>query len=423
MRKILITGGPVHAHLDDVKIVTNRFRGGLMASLAKELATRFDCHVTYLTSPGAEVPPGLDNIQVVRHQGFYDYEKLVAQLAPLHTDVVLGAAVANLIPKTPIKGKFPSHNYNEGDTVSIDFLVTPRVITQVKKVAPTVNLFGFKLLSGASHGELMNAAWHTLVSSKALAVIANDARDLQTVYGLTKEGGEHPMPRADLAQFLWTLMNEEFYRTVEERMGDPAEAQPALALLKSLIEQYRAKPGFFVETPDGMVFGTVATKAPNGGMWTTGRGKRELESQCYVRTIDDDAQAVYAEGKASLNAPLLLRLLDGHEGAVAVVHGHFQHPGLPTLPYATPGTARDSLRNVNASFNISNHGCFLLLDEKGEVIRDKNWPAGGVGVSHDGASGDKQLHELLGMSREEGAAGVPDSVVVRAAPDNQRGPA
>jgi phosphopantothenoylcysteine synthetase/decarboxylase len=34
--KILITGGPVHAYLDPVKIITNKFKGGLMAELDKE---------------------------------------------------------------------------------------------------------------------------------------------------------------------------------------------------------------------------------------------------------------------------------------------------------------------------------------------------------------------------------------------------
>ena len=38
MKKILITGGPVHGKLDDVKMITNRFKGGLIAKLADELA-------------------------------------------------------------------------------------------------------------------------------------------------------------------------------------------------------------------------------------------------------------------------------------------------------------------------------------------------------------------------------------------------
>ena len=33
--RILITGGPVHAKLDAVKIITNTFKGGLMAELGK----------------------------------------------------------------------------------------------------------------------------------------------------------------------------------------------------------------------------------------------------------------------------------------------------------------------------------------------------------------------------------------------------
>ena len=33
--KMLITGGPVHAYLDAVKIITNKFKGGLMAELGR----------------------------------------------------------------------------------------------------------------------------------------------------------------------------------------------------------------------------------------------------------------------------------------------------------------------------------------------------------------------------------------------------
>jgi hypothetical protein len=38
--RILITGGPVHAYLDAVKIITNKFKGGLMAELGKESRLR-----------------------------------------------------------------------------------------------------------------------------------------------------------------------------------------------------------------------------------------------------------------------------------------------------------------------------------------------------------------------------------------------
>ena len=43
--KILITGGPVHAKLDAVKFVTNRFKGGLIADLADNMSNH--AKVTY----------------------------------------------------------------------------------------------------------------------------------------------------------------------------------------------------------------------------------------------------------------------------------------------------------------------------------------------------------------------------------------
>ena len=36
-KTILITGGPVHAHIDAVKIVTNNFKGGRMAQFADDV--------------------------------------------------------------------------------------------------------------------------------------------------------------------------------------------------------------------------------------------------------------------------------------------------------------------------------------------------------------------------------------------------
>lgn len=370
MRRILITGGPVHAHLDAVKIVTNRFRGGLMAQLAQNLARDYDCQVVYLTAPGAVCPDETDNLMVMQHSGYFDYREKVLGLSQSATDVILGAAVANLVPANPWKGKFPSHDYNEGDIVSIDFMVTPRVIADVKRHAPNVNLFGFKLLAGASHEELMRAAWETLTSSRATAVVANDATDLQTKYVRTKEGAVHKMANADLAAFLWERMAEEHYRTVQVH-GSPFPDMKAYNQLGELLRRFnKERPDLFVTTPEGMVFGTAAVRDDQGGFWTTGRGKHELDERVRVGHVDHASKTVYAEGaKASLNAPLLDMVFRQLPQAQAIVHGHLQDSSLPTLAYAQPGTVQDSLREVVGSFNIAEHGCFYVLDETGAVLR------------------------------------------------------
>ena len=130
MKKILITGGPVHAYLDDVKIITNRFKGGLMVKLAGEFVKMAenlheekkvnrgddtaDVKVVYLCSKSAQQPwwdeflGGKDTpyIRCIHHNGIDDYMDKVVSLAPQMDAVVLGAAVANLVPKNKIKGKF-----------------------------------------------------------------------------------------------------------------------------------------------------------------------------------------------------------------------------------------------------------------------------------------------------------------------------
>ena len=68
MKKILVTGGPVHAHLDSVKIITNRFKGGLMAELADNLSGLTE--VTYLSPAklGSTLPKNQDKrINLIEH--------------------------------------------------------------------------------------------------------------------------------------------------------------------------------------------------------------------------------------------------------------------------------------------------------------------------------------------------------------------
>jgi len=65
--------------------------------------------------------------------------------------------------------------------------------------------------------------------------------------------------------------------------------------------------------------------------------------------------------KATLNAPLLVRVLRSSNAAV-VVHLHdTMDTGWPVYPYAPPGTVRDNNRSFDTeSFNIAHHGCVFV---------------------------------------------------------------
>jgi len=360
-KKILITGGPVHAYLDAVKIITNRFRGGLMCELAYGLVVH-GVEITYLTSRAGKVPEKTEGISVIFHDGIEDYKREVLRLAPEMDAVVLGAAVANLIPAEPFKGKFPSHNYKVGDRIPIDFTIAPRIIDMVKSVAPKTHLFGFKLLSGVSHEELIQAAYGVLLESKATAVFANDAETLLRKYAVTKERGVHPLEMGELPQWIVQMIKDEYYRT--ESTGSFLKTGDAYQKAVGLVDKYRDK---FVEVEGGLIFGTVAVRSGSGFV-TTSRGKNELSDFTYVRGVDHRGRVVHVSGKkATLNAPLLATIFEDMRVG-EIIHYHEQLPNLPTFPYAPPGTVRDSIREFGGSFNIAEHGCYLVFDKEGNQL-------------------------------------------------------
>lgn len=366
--RILITGGPVHAKLDAVKIITNKFKGGLMAELADQFKIQRgpNVDITYLTTKGSKLPC-VNNPTIVYHDGFVDYQEKVLYLAPDFDAVILGAAVANLIPLHPLEGKFPSHNYKPGDVIPIDFTIAPRVIDKVKAVAPKTHLFGFKLLSGVSHEELISAAYGVLLESKATAVFANDAKDLMTKYAVTKERGVHPMSIQDMVLFIRQCIQDTYYQT--KHIPDTVLMPPlGTGKFKVLAERFKNK---FKPTPEGYLFGTIAVLNSDGTFLTTGRGKNEMNDLATVLHVDHDKHTVTVQGerKATLNAPLLDWIFKNNPGVHSIIHYHEQCPSLvTTYQYAPPGTVRDSQREVVSSFNIEGHGVFFLLDKNNEAI-------------------------------------------------------
>ena len=398
-KKILVTGGPVGAKLDPIKIITNRFKGGRMAQLAAELSKEAD--VIFLctkdTVHPSEYCSSVFNTTVVYHNGFHDYMKKVCEISQKVDAVILGAAVANMIPvklytqsmglpgidkdthqisapvPLPLEDKFPSHNYKPGDSIFMEWTIAPRIIDMVKDHMPKHgHLFGFKLLSGQPHEELIRAAYEVLLESRATAVIANDPSvGLDTKHIVTKERGVHTIDSADLAKWILNVLEDEYYRTesVYSKIADAKSFDMSFFKLDKILDKYRDR---FIEVENGMKFGTAAWRVADGGFVTTGRGKRELDERAYVSEVDHKNHVVYIDEflKATLNAPLLDHIFNHHGNKVqGIVHLHEQIPGLPTYPWAPPGTVRDSLlRPCNSSFNIEGHGCFLLLDKEGNEI-------------------------------------------------------
>lgn len=368
MKRLLVTGGPVHAKLDDVKIITNRFKGGLIAELVNLFFKKYpdDVSIIYLCSKGSIIPKSNLKLRIVYHDGFWDYWKKVNEMSTNMDGVILGAAVSNLIPLQPFKGKFPSHNYKPGDIIPIDFTIAPRVIDEVKKINPRTHLFGFKLLSNVERKELVKAAYGVLLESKATAIFANDTRDLTFKIAVTKDRGQHDMTNEGIVDFVWKCLLDEYYSTIVT--DDKVECSESThEIFDNLYDVYKFD---FDKTEEGYVFGTIAVRDDKGFL-TTGRGKNELNDKVFVTEVNHDARIVRSvHKKPSLNSPLLSYIFNTNPNVKAIVHIHDHYENLHVCwDYAIPGTVEDSIRNVDKSFVINQHGSFLLLDEKLNVIK------------------------------------------------------
>jgi len=383
MKKILITGGPVYAHLDSVKIITNRFKGGRIAELAYKLAFRDKkIRVTYLCSCGSKQPKALTHplfgqVNIIYHTGFHDYYKKVLELAPKHDAVILGAAVCNLIPIKPWKKKFPSHNYKVGDRIPIDFTIAPRVIDEVKKVAPKTKLFGFKLLQGVKHKELIDAAYDIVLESGAVCVFANDADCLDRKFAVTKEKGViefRPECKDDIYRFILDCVNDKYYSTIEhDKDFDVGSFHCVRGIMLNLLNRYQNKfKGFYGR--EQYKFGTIAVRLSGTNFFlTTARGKKDMCEFSIVYGVDNSKRKVYATKKATLNAPLLHNIFKRNKDIKAIVHYHENgNDNIPHAPYAPSGTLRDSKgpgRDIYLNskdykaFEIEGHGTFELLTE------------------------------------------------------------
>lgn len=372
--RILVTGGPVHAKLDAVKIVTNRFKGGRMAALADALAV-LGHDVVYLCAQGSTEPL---RCGVRHHEGFDDYSRLVPLWATENDVVILGAAVANLIPRPTawsLEEKFPSHNYAPGDMVDIPFMVAPRVIDEVKKANPRCTLIGFKLLSNVSRDELTRAAYGTLREARADLVVANDTRNLNEKLLVTKERSVIPATPVEMLHAIDAMARDEHYRTeFANSHGMEVGRQEAVHHAADRCDSLAAQHGQVIRecgsTPEGLLFGCIAARVPNSeGFVCSTRGKSSLGTWVHVLRVDHLNRVVHVVGsdacgesqKATLNAPLLDRIFRNDQRVQAIVHTHKTGTKLKTYPYAPPGTVRDSQRNLDATdFEIEHHGSFFL---------------------------------------------------------------
>lgn len=346
-KKILISCGPIPAKLDSVKYITNRFKGGLAFKTASTLYNKgYD--VTVVKWKHTPIPTGFRASNIIDVDDVVEYYNGIKQNAKSYDVFIMAAAVANLMPSNPYEGKFPSHNYSVGEQFDIKFEIAPRAIDIVKKINPRATLIGYKLFDANTDEELIEIGRHTLHDSKANVIFANTPMKAKTEkIALMQDNSVIKMNFDEHINFIIKLINSTYFKTTLDYTGfenfntiditntDIAEANEAKGIVEAFDLQFR----------NGPKFGTVAVKTKEG-MITTARGHND--KVVLVKNVDFTSKLITATGKATLNAPLLWKMLENEPIGSYVIHRHTDDPNLnpeytnwTKIGYEFPGTLEE----------------------------------------------------------------------------------
>lgn len=169
---ILVTAGSTPGRIDNVRLITNRFKGELGIEIANEAYMR-GINVTLILGAGGIKPPTYLNTVLIRD--FYEYHtKVMDILRQNNIEIgIFSAAVADFIPKVTVDGKIPSQSAPK----SIQLKKTLKVIEEVRQKFPDLYMIVFKYEEKISKEELKKIAKNRVRQGYQL-IIANRGEDM-----------------------------------------------------------------------------------------------------------------------------------------------------------------------------------------------------------------------------------------------------
>lgn len=169
-KKILVTAGPTPGRIDDVRLITNRFKGRLGIEIANEAYLKGADVTLILGSSGIKAP---DYINTVAIRDFDEYRMQVFSNLETKCDIgIFSAAVADYVPAQAVEGKIPS----KGGLESISLKETPKIIDEVRIKYPDLCMVTFKYECGITRERLEAIAKSR--ADKYHLVIANRGEDM-----------------------------------------------------------------------------------------------------------------------------------------------------------------------------------------------------------------------------------------------------
>ena len=188
--KILITSGGTKVKIDLVRSITNMSRGTFGSQICdsfwRKIIAPSDASdknvIVFFHAKNSKMPhnscydSGIHAIRYIEYDTFDDYRMKLTDLLKAETFdvIVLAAAVSDYGVANYFNGK-----YHSSDDMTIKLVKLPKVITEVRELAPNATICGFKLLVNSADEELRAAMNKQFAENDIELCVGNDLRDIK----------------------------------------------------------------------------------------------------------------------------------------------------------------------------------------------------------------------------------------------------
>ena len=195
--KILITSGGTKVKIDLVRSITNMSRGTFGSQICdsfwRKIIAPSDASdknvIVFFHAKNSRMPiaesnhnsccdydSGIYAIRYIEYDTFDDYRLKLTNLlkAEKFDIIVLAAAVSDYGVANYFNGK-----YHSSDDMTIKLVKLPKVITEVRVLAPNATICGFKLLVNSTDEELREAMDKQFAENDIELCVGNDLRDIK----------------------------------------------------------------------------------------------------------------------------------------------------------------------------------------------------------------------------------------------------
>jgi phosphopantothenoylcysteine decarboxylase/phosphopantothenate--cysteine ligase len=169
--RVLVTAGPTHEHIDDVKYISTPSSGLTGVYFAREAAAR-GAEVTLVAGPGVRAKGPFEVVEVV---SVLDMYRAVVERAARQDLFVFAAAPLDFYVAEKAKGKIDSSL----PSVEVRLAQAPKIAAEAKRINPRAFVIGFKAEHGVSEEELL---------AKAKARMEAGSWDIALAHDVSKMG-------------------------------------------------------------------------------------------------------------------------------------------------------------------------------------------------------------------------------------------